>query len=316
MVATPPASVLPYLQAASKGTGIPLPLVEAQNYEETGYGANQGPSSAGALGPWQFEPSTYTGLGFPAGSETSWQESTQAYIKYMDQLLQQSGGNIYSAMEGYVSGSVGSSAGAFYSNAIFANAGMPTNTKAGQGTSATVPASGAGSPAGSSATQANFITNLPFPFGLFNGIGNAIGGGASGLSAVAQSAGLFGGFQGITGWVLKQFGINNIKDFTVRAGLIFLGAILLIIGVAAMASSPLRMDSEPESEAEAVTEPASSSPPAKPKSSSSAGSPHEAGTGKTSAGTGAGKASSSGTGSGTALRSLGKNAKEFAVVAA
>src|SRR5271166_1970050 len=99
-----PAAILQYIQEAAKGTGLPQSVVAAQNYTESAYGANEGPSSAGAEGPWQFLPSTYAGTGEPAGTETNWADSTQAYITYMNSLLKQENGNVRNALAAYNAG--------------------------------------------------------------------------------------------------------------------------------------------------------------------------------------------------------------------
>jgi hypothetical protein len=126
-----PGNVAPYIQQASKGTGLPESVVAAQNYDESGYGANQGPSSAGAEGPWQFLPSTFTGLGFPAGQETNWSVSTQAYIKYMSQLLHQEGGNVRNALAAYNAGPGNLAAGYGYADTILAQANASKNLQIG-----------------------------------------------------------------------------------------------------------------------------------------------------------------------------------------
>jgi hypothetical protein len=53
-----PQDIVKYIQEAAQGTKLPESVVAAQNYAESGYGTNLGPSSAGAEGPWQFEPRT------------------------------------------------------------------------------------------------------------------------------------------------------------------------------------------------------------------------------------------------------------------
>ena len=70
-----PPAIAKFIQQAAQGTKLPESVVAAQNYAESGYGSNLGPSSAGAEGPWQFEPSTYTGLGFSLGTINDWSDS-------------------------------------------------------------------------------------------------------------------------------------------------------------------------------------------------------------------------------------------------
>jgi cell wall-associated NlpC family hydrolase len=54
-----PANYLADFKAAGTRYGIPWTVLAAIGQVESGFGANDGPSSAGALGPMQFEPSTW-----------------------------------------------------------------------------------------------------------------------------------------------------------------------------------------------------------------------------------------------------------------
>jgi hypothetical protein len=119
-----PSNVAPYIQQAATATKLPETVVAAQNYAESGYGSNLGPSSGGAEGPWQFLVSTWAGLGMPAGQENSWPVSTQAYIKYMDQLLAQENGNVRNALAAYNAGPGNLQAGYGYADSILAMAGQ------------------------------------------------------------------------------------------------------------------------------------------------------------------------------------------------
>jgi hypothetical protein len=119
-----PADVAKYIQEAAQGTKLPESVVAAQNYAESGYGTNLGPSSAGAEGPWQFEPTTYTGLGFSLGTINDWSDSTSAYIKYMNQLLAEEGGNVRDALAAYNAGPANISAGYGYADSILSQAGQ------------------------------------------------------------------------------------------------------------------------------------------------------------------------------------------------
>ena len=119
-----PADIAKYIQQAAQGTKLPESVVAAQNYTESGYGTNLGPSSAGAEGPWQFIPSTYTGLGFSAGTINDWSDSTSAYIKYMNQLLAEEGGNVRDALAAYNAGPANLSAGYGYADSILSLAGQ------------------------------------------------------------------------------------------------------------------------------------------------------------------------------------------------
>jgi LysM domain/Transglycosylase SLT domain len=81
------------------------------------YGTNLGPSSAGAMGRWQFMPGTWPSYSSaPFSQATSWSASTPAYIKLTNQLLKWSGGNVQQALAAY-------NAGQGYANTILAKAG-------------------------------------------------------------------------------------------------------------------------------------------------------------------------------------------------
>jgi transglycosylase-like protein with SLT domain len=194
----PPSNVLPYLQEAATGTGLPLSVVEAQNYAESGYGSNEGPSSAGAEGPWQFEPSTFASLGYTSGI-TDWSTSTQAYVKYMNQLLKQEGGNIFKALEAYNAGPGNLSAGASYASGIESSAGVSQSATAGSAVS----------------TDASSFS-IPLPIPGFPSISS------SSLGTIGNS---------LTSGILSSLGIPNLKDLAQRLGVIILGFAILIVGI-------------------------------------------------------------------------------------
>jgi soluble lytic murein transglycosylase-like protein len=54
-----------YLAAATTCPGLPPQILMAIGDIESGHGANDGPSSAGALGPMQFEPATFAEYALP-----------------------------------------------------------------------------------------------------------------------------------------------------------------------------------------------------------------------------------------------------------
>jgi peptidoglycan DL-endopeptidase CwlO len=58
-----PADYLADFKKAGTEYGIPWTVLAAIGYEESGFGANDGPSTAGALGPMQFLPSTWQQFG-------------------------------------------------------------------------------------------------------------------------------------------------------------------------------------------------------------------------------------------------------------
>lgn len=64
IIAPAPADqLISYYQAASKETGVPWPILASVNFVETRLGRVAGVSSAGAMGPMQFLPSTWAAYG-------------------------------------------------------------------------------------------------------------------------------------------------------------------------------------------------------------------------------------------------------------
>jgi LysM repeat protein len=123
--ASSPTSVTGYLRQAAQGTGLSESVVAAQNYVESSYGQNVGPSSTGAMGPWQFEPYTWGAYSSaPFSAATDWSTSTQAYIAMMRQLLQWSGGNVRQALAAYNAGQGNWQAGLGYADQILSIAGQ------------------------------------------------------------------------------------------------------------------------------------------------------------------------------------------------
>jgi soluble lytic murein transglycosylase-like protein len=57
--AEPVESLMGYYRSAASSTGVDWSYLAAINYLESNFGRNNGPSSAGALGPMQFLPSTW-----------------------------------------------------------------------------------------------------------------------------------------------------------------------------------------------------------------------------------------------------------------
>jgi LysM repeat protein len=112
-----------YLQQAAQGTGLPLSVVRAQVQVESG-GQPGAISPAGAEGPYQFMPSTWATLGFPAGQEFNWATSTHAYISFMRLLLAWSGGNVRQALAAYNAGQGNWQAGLGYADQILSMAGQ------------------------------------------------------------------------------------------------------------------------------------------------------------------------------------------------
>lgn len=116
-----PSTAAYYIKQAASALGLPVAVVEAQNYVESSYGQNMGPSGAGAMGPWQFEPYTWPAYSSAPFSEaTSWPVSTAAYISMMKQLLHWSGGNTRMALAAYNAGQGNWQAGVGYADTILA----------------------------------------------------------------------------------------------------------------------------------------------------------------------------------------------------
>jgi hypothetical protein len=307
MAPTPPSNLLPYFQEAANATGMPISVVEAQNYEESGYGSNVGPSSAGAEGPWQFLPSTWNSLGFPPGQENDWATSTHAYETYMKQLLAQEGGNISLALAAYNAGPGNVGLGAGYASTILSNAGVSGGATAGPGT-----AVGSG---GLPSTQTTSLTSSILG-GLLGPIFGPLLGQSSPVSGAAQAGlGSFLGEYTLFDWFLKQFGITNVKDFFIRLGLILMGAVLIIVGlhsITGMSYSDMtpQPDIEEKSEDSAEKEVSKPAKASKPKSepASKPSSPGKASTGAAGL--------KMGTGAGSATKTAGADLGDVAAVAA
>ena len=120
--ANSPSSVTGYIQQAAQGTGLPESVVAAQVQVESNYESGA-VSPAGAEGPYQFMPSTWATLGFPAGQEFNWATSTHAYITFMRLLLAWSGGNARQALAAYNAGQANWQAGLGYADQILSMAG-------------------------------------------------------------------------------------------------------------------------------------------------------------------------------------------------
>ena len=121
--ANSPSSVTGYIQQAAQGTGLPESVVSAQVQVESNYESGA-VSPAGAEGPYQFMPSTWATLGFPAGQEFNWATSTHAYISFMRLLLAWSGGNARQALAAYNAGQANWQAGLGYADQILSMAGQ------------------------------------------------------------------------------------------------------------------------------------------------------------------------------------------------
>jgi LysM repeat protein len=121
--ASSPSSAAGYVRQAARGTGLPESVVAAQVQVESSYDPGA-VSPAGAEGPYQFMPSTWATLGFPAGQEFNWDTSTHAYISFMRLLLAWSGGNVRQALAAYNAGQANWQVGLGYADQILSMAGQ------------------------------------------------------------------------------------------------------------------------------------------------------------------------------------------------
>ena len=98
-VAEIPPDHLVVMQQVSNQTGIPWQILAAISKVESGFGANMGPSSAGAIGYCQFMPGTWALYG--SGSPYDPVAALEAWGRYMSHLLSVFGGRYDLALAGY-----------------------------------------------------------------------------------------------------------------------------------------------------------------------------------------------------------------------
>jgi hypothetical protein len=156
------------------------------------------------MGEFQFLPSTYTGLGFPAGTEDNPTEEVKAYIAYMSDLLKWSGGDVQKALAGYNAGQGNWQAGLGYANTILGNAGQQSSLNS-SGVSGGTPAS--------TTAAGNLIP------GWLQGILGVVPGG--------QGLNELGGLLDPDNWI----------DWLERGSLMLFGGILIIVGLIKLTSS-------------------------------------------------------------------------------
>src|SRR5579864_6841505 len=96
-----PSDVVQYIKQAADGTGIGFGLVACQVNMESGFN-RFAVSPTGAQGPYQFEPGTWAGYGH--GDPFDWEDSTRAYIAFMNELGREFGGDIFQMLEAYNAG--------------------------------------------------------------------------------------------------------------------------------------------------------------------------------------------------------------------
>jgi Transglycosylase SLT domain len=111
----------PLVVQAAANTGLPASVVAAQVNAES-EGDPNAVSPAGAEGEFQFLPGTYTGLGFPAGTEFDPAVEVRAYEKFMTELLQWAKGDVRQALAAYNAGQGNWQAGLGYADGILSAA--------------------------------------------------------------------------------------------------------------------------------------------------------------------------------------------------
>lgn len=113
------AYLAPMVLRESQRTGVPASVLMAQLGQESGWGANTGPSSANAQGVSQFIPSTAETYGVPfedlppEGSVKGdprkvTEEQVRGQADLMAELLSSADGDVGRALKGYVSGDIDS----------------------------------------------------------------------------------------------------------------------------------------------------------------------------------------------------------------
>lgn len=196
-----PAEYDALIKQMSSSTGIPYNVIAVQANTESGFNP-KAVSSAGAEGWLQFLPTTYDPLasqaGVSPGTEFDPSAESKVYDVYMNQLLQQEGGNLRNALAAYNAGPGNLAAGYGYADSILSAAKTGNITVATQPTAATT-------------------TGFSIP----------------GLGGISVS----GVTKGIVGAILDMLGLKtDLRDVVERFGLIVLGFVLLIIGIKIMSS--------------------------------------------------------------------------------
>jgi len=124
-----PAQYQNMVANAAQATGLPFNVVAAQIALESGWNPNA-VSPTGAQGLTQFEPGTWSSYG--SGNPFNAQDSINAYVRFMSQLLRQFNGNVQNALAAYNAGPGNIGAGMGYANQILSSAGTG-NITAGNG---------------------------------------------------------------------------------------------------------------------------------------------------------------------------------------
>jgi hypothetical protein len=211
-----PSAYVPLLQQMSQATGIPYNVLAAQADIESDFNANA-VSPAGAEGWLQFLPSTYDSYtqqaGVAAGTEFNPPDEADVYDVFMSSLLKEFGGNVTDALAAYNAGPNDIQAGMGYAEEVESLAGS------GQITVGTGSGSGANTASSDTAT-------LSFPGGAADPLNwPSIVGNKAEETAVGAVSSLGEAF-------LQAIGVKSVKDLLIRIGLILIGAVIVIVGIA------------------------------------------------------------------------------------
>jgi len=152
-----PARFKSWVSGAASATGLPSSVVAAQIEDESSFDPNV-TSSTGAQGMAQFEPSAWRTYGH--GSPFNPHDAQQAYIRMMNALLRQYGGNIRNALAAYNAGSGNIQAGYGYADKILQQAGLPQSARRGR-TGAGSPSFGGSRPGGGPANPPPAPSKVP-----------------------------------------------------------------------------------------------------------------------------------------------------------
>lgn len=226
MVAVP-AQYEGILKNAATETGLPYGVVVAQVNEESGFNPSA-LSGADAQGMFQFLPSTYTGLGFPAGTEDDPNTEVKAYIAYMKQLLAWSGGDVRKALAGYNAGQGNWQAGIGYADTILSASGQPDTVTAGGGSGGS---SGSGSSGGTTAAS---TTGFDWSLGSIPGLGQlgkVITGTTGTFSSIGDVAKSIAGLVQAVNKLTQLFMLLFRPEFWLRVGAFLLGLASLGAGL-------------------------------------------------------------------------------------
>ena len=105
------------IDAAAARYNVPRYVMYGMFDVETSLGAGMGTSSTGAMGPFQFEPGTAAGYGYPMTNTPSlaqFQQQADSAAHYLSDLFRQEGNSWTTALAAYNAGPGNTSAGMGY----------------------------------------------------------------------------------------------------------------------------------------------------------------------------------------------------------